>query len=134
MITSSPSCRNLRSSPVGRTIGSAPRRVSSSRLPCDCGSGPDTVPLAECLKDTLVRVLPYWDDEIVPDLRAGRVVLVAAHGNSLRAIVKHLDGISDSDIMDLNIPTGNPLVYELDGDLGPISSRYLSDELTAQGG
>jgi len=95
---------------------------------------PDTVPLAECLKDTLVRVLPYWDDEIVPDLRAGRVVLVAAHGNSLRAIVKHLDGISDSDIMDLNIPTGNPLVYELDGDLGPISSRYLSDELTAQGG
>ena len=72
-----------------------------------------------------MRVLPYWDDEIVPDLRAGRVVLVAAHGNSLRAIVKHLDGISDSDIMDLNIPTGNPLVYELDDNLSPSSSTYL---------
>ena len=86
---------------------------------------PDVVPLTECLKDTLERVLPYWADDIVPDLRAGRVVLVAAHGNSLRAIVKHLDGISDADIMDLNIPTGNPLVYELDHDLSPTLSRYL---------
>ena len=72
------------------------------------------IPRAECLKDTLERTLPYWDDAIVPDLRAGRVVLVAAHGNSSRALVKHLDGISDDAITELNIPTGNPLVYELD--------------------
>ncbi|MDQ1424110.1 MAG: 2,3-bisphosphoglycerate-dependent phosphoglycerate mutase [Acidimicrobiaceae bacterium] len=86
---------------------------------------PGVVPLAECLKDTLERVLPYWEDDIVPDLRAGRVVLVAAHGNSLRALVKHLDRISDDEIMDLNIPTGTPLVYELDDDLSPTLSRYL---------
>jgi 2,3-bisphosphoglycerate-dependent phosphoglycerate mutase len=92
---------------------------------------PDVVPLAECLKDTLERVLPYWEDDIVPDLRSGRVVLVAAHGNSLRALVKHLDQISDDEIMDLNIPTGNPLVYELDEDLSPILSRYL-DSTTAK--
>ena len=75
---------------------------------------PHVIPRAECLKDTLDRTLPYWEDAIVPDLRAGRVVLVAAHGNSLRALVKHLDGISDDAITELNIPTGNPLVYELD--------------------
>jgi 2,3-bisphosphoglycerate-dependent phosphoglycerate mutase len=86
---------------------------------------PGTVPLAECLKDTLERVLPYWEDHIAPDLRAGRGVLVAAHGNSLRALVKHLDQISDDEIMDLNIPTGNPLVYELDDNLSPTLSRYL---------
>jgi 2,3-bisphosphoglycerate-dependent phosphoglycerate mutase len=86
---------------------------------------PDVVPLAECLKDTLERVLPYWEDGIVPDLRSGRVVLVAAHGNSLRALVKHLDQIGDGEIMELNIPTGNPLVYELDDDLSPTLSRYL---------
>jgi 2,3-bisphosphoglycerate-dependent phosphoglycerate mutase len=91
---------------------------------------PDVVPLTECLKDTLERVLPYWDDDIVPDLRNGRVVLVAAHGNSLRALVKHLDRISDDEIMDLNIPTGNPLVYELDEDLSPTLSTYL-DTTTA---
>ncbi|MEY2459495.1 MAG: 2,3-bisphosphoglycerate-dependent phosphoglycerate mutase [Acidimicrobiaceae bacterium] len=91
---------------------------------------PDMIPLAECLKDTLERVLPHWEDGIVPDLRSGRVVLVAAHGNSLRALVKHLDRISDDEIMDLNIPTGNPLVYELDDDLSPTLSRYL-DTTTA---
>jgi len=93
----------------------------------------DVLPRAECLKDTLERTLPYWDDVIVPDLRAGRVPLVAAHGNSLRAIVKHLDGISDADISELNIPTGNPLVYELDDALTPVSSRYLDPEAAAAG-
>ena len=84
-----------------------------------------TVPLTESLKDTLARTLPYWDDEIAVDLRDGRNVLVAAHGNSLRSLVKHLDGISDSDIPGIEIPTGNPLVYELDEDLRPITQRYL---------
>jgi 2,3-bisphosphoglycerate-dependent phosphoglycerate mutase len=72
-------------------------------------------------------MLPYWYDAIVPDLRAGKRVIVAAHGNSLRALVKHLDGISDADIPGLNIPTGVPLVYELDGDLKPVASSYLGD-------
>ena len=72
-------------------------------------------------------MLPYWYDQIVPDLRDGKRVLIAAHGNSLRALVKHLDGISDEEIPSLNIPTGIPLVYELDSDLRPISSRYLGD-------
>ena len=94
---------------------------------------PDIVPRTECLKDTLERTLPYWEDDIVPDLRAGKVVLVAAHGNSLRALVKHLDGISDDDIAELNIPTGNPLVYELDDDLTPTSSRYLDEAAAAAG-
>ena len=72
-------------------------------------------------------MLPYWYDAIVPDIRAGKRVIVAAHGNSLRALVKHLDGISDEEIPGLNIPTGIPLVYELDPDLRPIASRYLGD-------
>ncbi|WP_018684815.1 phosphoglyceromutase [Actinokineospora enzanensis] len=84
-------------------------------------------PLAECLQDVVARLLPYWDAEIVPDLRAGRTVLVAAHGNSLRALVKHLDGISDADIAGLNIPTGIPLRYDLDDDLKPVTpgGQYL---------
>jgi 2,3-bisphosphoglycerate-dependent phosphoglycerate mutase len=94
---------------------------------------PHVIPRAECLKDTLERTLPYWEDAIVPDLRAGRVVLVAAHGNSLRALIKHLDGISDEAITELNIPTGNPLVYELDDSLAPVSSRYLDPEAAAAG-
>jgi len=94
---------------------------------------PHVVPRAECLKDTLERTLPYWEDAIVPDLRAGRVVLVAAHGNSLRALVKHLDGISDEAITELNIPTGNPLVYELDDTLTPTGSRYLDPDAAAEG-
>ena len=88
---------------------------------------PEVIPATECLKDTLVRVLPYWADAIVPDLRAGMVTLVAAHGNSLRALVKHLDNVSDNDIVELNIPTGIPLVYELDADLRPIKHYYLGD-------
>ena len=90
-------------------------------------------PQTECLKDVLLRALPYWYDEIVPDLYAGKVVLVAAHGNSLRAIVKHLDQIGDAEVVALNIPTGIPLVYELDDDLKPIEvgGRYLDPEAAA---
>jgi 2,3-bisphosphoglycerate-dependent phosphoglycerate mutase len=90
---------------------------------------PDVMPATECLKDVVVRMLPYWYDAIVPDLRAGRVVLVAAHGNSLRALIKHLDGISDADIPGLEIPTGVPIIYELDGDLRPAQpgGRWLGD-------
>ena len=79
------------------------------------------------MKDVVVRKLPYWHDAIVPDLRAGKVVLVAAHGNSLRALVKHLDGVSDDAIADLNIPTGIPRVYKLDADLRVVSAAYLGD-------
>lgn len=91
---------------------------------------PEARPATECLKDVLIRALPYWYDQIVPDLRDGRTVLVAAHGNSLRAIVKHLDKISDSDVVGLNIPTGIPLFYELDDDLTPTTpgGRYLDPE------
>ncbi len=84
-----------------------------------------TIPLAECLADVVVRMLPYWESAILPDLRAGHVVLVAAHGNSLRALCKHLDGISDDDIAELNIPTGTPLVYELDTDGRPIEAKAV---------
>ncbi len=86
------------------------------------------IPRSESLKDTVARFLPYWEAAIAPDLRAGRRVLVAAHGNSLRALVKYLDGISDEAIVGLNIPTGVPLVYDLDDDLRPRSSRYLGDQ------
>ncbi|HLY83565.1 MAG TPA: 2,3-diphosphoglycerate-dependent phosphoglycerate mutase [Acidimicrobiales bacterium] len=87
---------------------------------------PDAVPTTECLKDVVVRLLPYWHDVIVPDLRAGRVVLVAAHGNSLRALIKHLDGIGEAEIAALEIPTGVPIVYELDRDLRPSVERGRS--------
>lgn len=94
----------------------------------------DERPRTECLKDVVARFLPYWEGEIVPDLRAGRTVLVAAHGNSLRALVKHLDGISDDDIAGLNIPTGMPLVYELDESMRPTvrGGRYLDPEAAAE--
>lgn len=93
---------------------------------------PTELPATECLKDVVDRMLPYWHDEIAPDLREGKTVLIVAHGNSLRALVKHLDGISDEDIVELNIPTGIPLLYVLDDDLEPIESRYLGDEEAAQ--
>ena len=96
------------------------------------GLAPDELPLAESLKDTIARFLPYWHGTIVPDLRAGKRVLIAAHGNSLRALVKHLDGVSDEEIVGLNIPTGIPLVYELDGDLKPLRSGYLGDPEAAR--
>jgi 2,3-bisphosphoglycerate-dependent phosphoglycerate mutase len=87
----------------------------------------DELPLTESLKDTVARFLPCWHGTIVPEIKAGRRVLVAAHGNSLRALVKHLDGVSETDIVELNIPTGVPLVYELDRDLGPVRHYYLGD-------
>lgn len=87
----------------------------------------DQLPATECLKDTVARVLPFWNDSIAPAIRSGRKVLIAAHGNSLRALIKHLDNVSDDDIVNLNIPTGQPLVYELDDDLRPIRHYYLGD-------
>ncbi|WP_433775256.1 phosphoglyceromutase [Microbacterium sp. gxy059] len=92
------------------------------------------MPQTESLKLVIDRMLPYWDDAIVPDLRAGKTVMVAAHGNSLRALVKHLDGISDDDIAGVNIPTGIPLVYELDDDMRPTGpGRYLDPEAAEAG-
>ena len=91
---------------------------------------PEIMPRTECLRDVVSRMLPYWYDGIVPDLAAGRVVLVVAHGNSLRALVKHLDGISDAAIAELNIPTGIPLLYELDAAFRPVvpGGRYLDPD------
>jgi 2,3-bisphosphoglycerate-dependent phosphoglycerate mutase len=88
---------------------------------------PDLLPATECLKDVVARFLPYWYDALVPDLREGKTVLIGAHGNSLRALVMYLDHVSEADIAELNIPTGIPLVYELDENLRPLSSRYLGD-------
>lgn len=87
----------------------------------------EELPRTECLKDTVERFLPYWNETIAPAIKSGKRVLIAAHGNSLRALVKYLDGISDEEIVSLNIPTGVPLVYELDEQLKPISHRYLGD-------
>ena len=91
------------------------------------GLEPHDIPLTECLKDTVVRFLPCWHDTIAPAIRSDQRVIIAAHGNSLRALVKFLDHISDDDIVELNIPTGVPLVYELDANLGPITHYYLGD-------
>lgn len=88
---------------------------------------PKLLPSTESLKDTLARVLPYWTSRIAPELRSGRNVMIVAHGNSLRALVKMLDNVSDSEITELNIPTGVPLLYELDAELQPLSHRYLGD-------
>lgn len=98
------------------------------------GLPPELRPRTECLKDVVARMLPYWYDAIVPELRTGNTVMVAAHGNSLRALVKHLDNISDEAIAELNIPTGIPLVYELDDDLRPLTTggRYLDAAAAAQ--
>ncbi len=91
------------------------------------GLSRDEVPLTECLKDTVARVMPAWDESIAPAIRAGKRILISAHGNSLRALIKSLDGISDADIVGVNIPNGQPLVYELDANLKPIKSYYLGD-------
>jgi 2,3-bisphosphoglycerate-dependent phosphoglycerate mutase len=88
---------------------------------------PEDVPRTECLRDTAARVVPFWNESIAPSLKLGRRVIVAAHGNSLRALIKHLDGMSDEAIVDLNIPTARPLVYELDDTLKPIRHAYLGD-------
>ena len=92
--------------------------------------GPGEFPRTECLKDTVARFLPYWLETIAPALRSGRRVLIAAHGNSLRALIKYLDDISEQEIIELNIPTAQPLVYELEDDLKPIRHDYLADEAT----
>jgi 2,3-bisphosphoglycerate-dependent phosphoglycerate mutase len=92
---------------------------------------PSELPKTECLKDTVERFLPLWEKEIAPAIRRGERVLIAAHGNSLRALVKHLDGVSDADIVELNIPTGIPLVYELDDSLKPIKPRYYLGDAEA---
>ncbi len=93
---------------------------------------PDELPATECLKDTLERVLPYWDSAIAPAIKRGKRLLIAAHGNSLRAMVKYLDDIPDDEITGLNIPTGIPLVYELDEELKPLKSYYLGDPEAAK--
>lgn len=87
----------------------------------------DELPLTECLKDTVARFLPYWHDAIAPTIKSGKRVIISAHGNSLRALVKYLDNVSEEEIVQLNIPTGIPLVYELDDDLKPIKHYYLGD-------
>ncbi len=94
--------------------------------------GADKFPKTECLKDTVERAVPYFQDEIMPKIKDGKRLIIAAHGNSLRALVKHLDGIADDEIVNLNIPTGVPLVYELDADLKPIKSYYLGDAETVK--
>ena len=129
-----------RSSSCSGAAPTTPRRRRSSRRsefsqdadPRYADLGAD-VPRTECLADVVDRMLPYWERAIVPDLRAGRTVLVAAHGNSLRALVKHLDGISDEAIAGLNIPTGIPLRYDLDADLRPINpgGEYLDPDAAA---
>ena len=91
------------------------------------GLATEQVPLTECLKDTVARVLPFWNESMAPAIRAGKRLLVSAHGNSIRALVKYLDDISDADIVGLNIPNGIPLVYELDDDLKPLRHYYLGD-------
>lgn len=93
-----------------------------------CSMEPGTFPKTECLKDTVARVVPYFESEILPKVKDGKKLIVAAHGNSLRALVKYLDDVSDSDIVSLNIPTGVPLVYELDENLKPTKSYYLGDQ------
>ncbi len=102
-----------------RTSFNDPRYAGLSR---------EQIPLTECLKDTVARVMPVWNDEIAPQIRAGRKILISAHGNSLRALIKMLDGISEEEIVGVNIPNGTPLVYELDANLKPIKSYYLGDQ------
>lgn len=109
---------------------SDPRHPAKDRRYADLA--PELVPATECLADVVDRMLPYWYDRIVPDLLAGKTVLVVAHGNSLRALVKHLDGISDEEISGLNIPTGIPLRYQLDKNLKVLSAGYLGDEAAAK--
>ena len=99
----------------------------NGRDPRYAGLRPEEIPLTECLKDTVERFLPYWHETIAPAVRSGRRVVIVAHGNSLRALVKYLDNIPDNEIVELNIPTGIPLVYELNDDLTPIRSYYLGD-------
>ena len=106
-----------------RRTTSTTRTATSATRRCP----PGDLPLTECLKDVVARLLPCWDEVIAPTCGPGRTVLVGAHGNSLRALVKHLDDISDADIVELNIPTGEPLVYELDDDLRPVEAKPVEE-------
>ncbi len=121
-----------------RSYDTPPPPLTATDARCEHGDlryaalSPRQVPLTECLKDTVERVLPWWNDVLAPALRAGQRPLVAAHGNSMRALVKHLDGISDADIVNLNIPNGIPLVYELDAQLKPLRRYYLGDAAAAE--
>jgi len=116
-----------------RSYDTAPPALAATDPRCERGDlryaklQTEQVPLTECLKDTVARVMPFWNETMAPALKAGQRLLVAAHGNSIRALVKYLDNISDADIVDLNIPNGIPLVYELDDDLKPIRHYYLGD-------
>jgi 2,3-bisphosphoglycerate-dependent phosphoglycerate mutase len=116
-----------------RSYDTPPPALDVSDPRCERGDiryaklAPGQVPLTECLKDTVERVLPFWNESMAPAIRAGKRIVVAAHGNSIRALVKYLDGISDADIVGLNIPNGIPLVYELDADLKPLRHYYLGD-------
>jgi len=116
-----------------RSYDTPPPALEASDPRCERGDPryaklqPEQVPLTECLKDTVARVLPFWNESMAPAIRAGKRIVVAAHGNSIRALVKYLDGISDGDIVGLNIPNGIPLVYELDAELKPIRHYYLGD-------
>ncbi len=116
-----------------RSYDTPPPALEASDPRCErgdlryAGLAPEQVPLTECLKDTVERVLPFWNDTVAPTIRSGKRVVIAAHGNSIRALVKYLDNISDADIVGLNIPNGIPLVYELDADLKPLRHYYLGD-------
>jgi len=105
---------------------------SMAHDPRYAGLDPSQIPLTECLRDTVARVTPYWEQEIAPHVKAGKQVIVAAHGNSLRALIKYLDGIGDEEIISVNVPTGMPLVYELNDDLKPIRHYYLGDQERVQ--
>ncbi|MDR0458507.1 MAG: 2,3-diphosphoglycerate-dependent phosphoglycerate mutase [Burkholderiaceae bacterium] len=116
-----------------RSYDAPPPALQTTDPRCERGDrryadiAPAQCPLTECLKDTVARVLPFWNETLAPAIRAGQRVVVAAHGNSIRALVKYLDGISDQDIVGLNIPNGVPLVYELGNDLKPLRHDYLGD-------
>ncbi len=116
-----------------RSYDTPPPALEATDARCERGDrryadlDPQDIPLTECLKDTVARVLPFWNDTLAPAIKSGKRVVVSAHGNSIRALVKYLDGISDEDIVGLNIPNGIPLVYELDAELKPIKHYYLGD-------
>ncbi len=116
-----------------RSYDTPPPALEATDERCERGDrryarlSPEDIPLTECLKDTVARVIPFWDEVLVPAIKSGKRVVVSAHGNSIRALVKHLDNVSEKDIVELNIPNGIPLVYELDADLKPIRHYYLGD-------
>ena len=105
-----------------------PKTAPELLLTILCWLKPEEIPLTECLKDTVDRVIPLWKEGIAPAIKAGKKVLIAAHGNSLRALIKYLDNLSEEDILQVNIPTARPLVYELDENLKPIRSYYLGNQ------